>query len=32
MNFDFIAELYNYKNENYKGAVPMAGYGTGAIS
>jgi len=29
LNFNFIAELYNYKDENYGGAVPMIGYGAG---
>lgn len=30
LNFNFIPELYNYENENYDGAVPMVGYGSGA--
>ncbi len=30
LNFNFIAELYDYKDENYGGAVPMIGYGAGA--
>lgn len=30
MNFNYIAELYNYEDENYGGAIPMIGYGAGA--
>lgn len=30
LNFNYIAELYDYYNENYGGAVPMVGYGAGA--
>lgn len=30
LNFNYIAELYNYDDENYGGAVPMVGYGAGA--
>ncbi|MCK6602493.1 MAG: beta galactosidase jelly roll domain-containing protein [Bacteroidetes bacterium] len=30
LNHGFIAELYNYSDENYGGAVPMVGYGAGA--
>ncbi len=29
-NFNYIAELYNYDDENYGGAIPMIGYGAGA--
>ncbi|NOY78113.1 MAG: glycoside hydrolase family 15 protein [Calditrichaeota bacterium] len=29
-NFDLIAELFEEKTADYKGAVPMAGYGAGA--
>jgi GH15 family glucan-1,4-alpha-glucosidase len=30
MNYNYIAELYDYRNENYDGAIPMVGYGAGA--
>jgi GH15 family glucan-1,4-alpha-glucosidase len=30
MNFNYVAEVYEYKTENYEGAVPMVGYGAGA--
>jgi hypothetical protein len=29
-NFNYIAELYGNKDENYEGAVPMVGFGAGA--
>ncbi|MBK7215173.1 MAG: hypothetical protein IPH88_18170 [Bacteroidales bacterium] len=30
LNFNYVAELYDYNDENYAGAVPMIGYGAGA--
>ncbi len=30
LNYNLIAELYNYDDENYGGSIPMVGYGAGA--